>query len=77
MKKPKYVQPTPFGMPEQPSFHEHDDTDCVICMDDVKCTIFVPCGHCLCCENCAETIVLQFGKCPVCSTLVDGYCESN
>lgn len=72
--KTKFVQPTPFGVQEQPSFDEHDDTDCVVCMDDVRSTIFVPCGHCLCCQSCAETVVQKYKHCPVCSTPVDGFC---
>lgn len=74
--KTKYVQPTPFGVREQPSFDEYDETDCVVCMDDVRCTIFVPCGHCLCCQSCAEIVVQKYKHCPVCSTPVDGFCAT-
>lgn len=70
----QYVRPMPFGSTHKPQDDPDDDTDCVVCMDNVKNTVFVPCGHCLCCTACAEVVLRKNGTCPVCSTYIDSYC---
>jgi len=39
-------------------------TDCTICMDNDKNTIFYPCRHFYCCNNCSRSLKL----CPICRT---------
>ena len=52
------------------------DTDlertCDICMDAQKTEAFVPCGHMLACETCAEAVIKGTGLCPACSRVVSG-----
>ena len=48
-----------------------DNKLCVICMDANRDTVLNPCGHVLCCENCAKSIFEQSftsARCPVCKT---------
>jgi len=40
-------------------------TDCVICMETNKTHAFIPCGHYIACEKCANLMKLQ--GCPICS----------
>ena len=46
------------------------DTTCVVCMDSRRTHTFVPCGHVVVCQNCADAIMAGEGakECPVCST---------
>jgi len=44
---------------------------CIICMDNQKVTIFVPCGHKCCCEKCAEIIYSQKKQCPICTMIIE------
>ncbi|OWF41341.1 uncharacterized protein LOC110462612 [Mizuhopecten yessoensis] len=41
---------------------------CKICMDNVVCISFLPCGHLCCCAECAPAMV----KCPICRQIIRG-----
>lgn len=43
--------------------------ECVICMDREKTNIFVPCGHQCVCATCADRIVGEGKRCPICRAL--------
>lgn len=47
-----------------------DNRICIICMEDNRNVVLNPCGHVLCCEECAKTIFgesLRYEvKCPIC-----------
>jgi len=48
---------------------EKDTTDqkyCIICSEDDKNIVFVPCGHLCCCSFCAKALK----QCPICRTLI-------
>jgi hypothetical protein len=36
--------------------------ECYVCMNAVKCILFEPCAHLVCCETCAEVL----SSCPIC-----------
>ena len=40
---------------------------CCVCYSLEKSNMFVPCNHLACCAPCAEIIMGQSGKCPVCN----------
>ena len=40
---------------------------CCVCYSLEKSNMFVPCNHLACCAPCAEKIMRQSGKCPVCN----------
>lgn len=47
---------------------------CVVCLTDQRSTVFAPCGHMCCCEECAETIYnFPDGRaiCPMCRSELD------
>lgn len=44
------------------------DLLCKICMDDDASVAFLPCGHLICCGDCAPAM----RKCPVCNDLIRG-----
>lgn len=53
----------------EPNNSSKDDSskdDCVVCLDQTKSMVFVPCGHLACCEKCAN--VQQ--TCPICRSIV-------
>ena len=41
---------------------ENDEMKCVICLENNKCYIFMPCKHVCCCEGCSKNIK----QCPMC-----------
>ena len=43
-----------------------DEKLCVICLDQPKQAVFVPCAHKCCCKVCGEKIFETHKKCPVC-----------
>lgn len=45
----------------------NDEQRCVVCVDNPKEVICLPCGHVCLCENCAEKIKLN---CPVCRSKI-------
>ncbi|KAG9413624.1 hypothetical protein AC1031_012850 [Aphanomyces cochlioides] len=40
--------------------------ECVVCLDRIKQTVCVPCGHVAVCVPCADKLVRTSRKCPVC-----------
>lgn len=45
---------------------ENDNDECIVCMDQVKDTIFYPCGHFMVCKTCTT----QITKCPTCRSTI-------
>ena len=44
---------------------EHDENECVVCIDALSTVVLAPCGHKCLCETCAERI--EVGElCPLC-----------
>ena len=43
-----------------------NDWTCQVCMDSKISTVFCPCGHICCCEECAQ----QLSYCPMCKTFI-------
>lgn len=40
---------------------------CIVCLDQPKSAVFVPCAHRCCCQICGEKIFKKDKKCPVCT----------
>lgn len=47
-------------------YEDINDQECCICMADDKSVVFSPCGHYVCCFNCA----IQCELCPICRSRV-------
>ena len=45
-----------------------DQRTCRICMDKDVNTVFLPCGHLVCCQDCAQ----ELRQCPICRGMVRG-----
>jgi len=43
-----------------------DNTECVVCLSDMKDTIILPCKHLCLCNSCANQIRFQQSGCPIC-----------
>ena len=43
---------------------ETNEGKCIMCLERVLTAAFVPCGHCVCCWECAST--LGNNRCPIC-----------
>lgn len=56
----------------------HDDEDahlCVVCMEEPRSIVLVPCGHMALCKSCCEQIVPEKQKCPMCCQDVEYHVE--
>ena len=46
--------------------HERDEAqtrnECVVCMDNPRAVVFLPCNHCIVCASCADALQ----ECPNC-----------
>ena len=51
-------------------YGDEKDTDCCICMNLKKDSIFYPCGHYYCCGTCANTLQIMKGICPICRAVI-------
>lgn len=61
--------------PEEEKWEDkHTKTKCKICMEDEKVVqcVFEPCGHACACRSCAEKLLANRGKCPICNTKTTG-----
>ena len=47
-------------------FGEEDESECVICFENIKDTVFAPCGHFMTCNSCSK----ECKKCPICRGVV-------
>ncbi|GAB5592624.1 hypothetical protein Unana1_07524 [Umbelopsis nana] len=45
---------------------------CVVCLDSNRTMRFDPCGHTVCCENCARRIHTTLHSCPLCNRHIKG-----
>ncbi len=52
-------------------FEDKTVIECIICMFTNKETVFVKCGHYVCCENCSMTIFRTTEKCPICRSKIE------
>ena len=43
-----------------------DESDCVVCLDEIKTVVFSPCCHYACCSRCAG----QLKTCPLCRDVI-------
>jgi Zinc finger, C3HC4 type (RING finger) len=49
-----------------------DDNRCIICCEDrPRSVLFDPCGHVVCCKQCATTMMENKSQCPVCREPVE------
>ena len=54
------------GPPHFPPPRTHFTPRCVVCMEEARDTVFIPCGHFVVCSGCCEGIMNKSGECPVC-----------
>jgi hypothetical protein len=55
---------------------EDDAQLCVVCMEEMRSIVLVPCGHLALCKDCCEHIIVQQqGQCPMCCQDVEYHVE--
>ena len=47
------------------------DTECVVCMEETRSCLFLPCRHMCVCRACADLIMASTADCPRCRTKVE------
>jgi len=53
-----------------------EEIECVVCMEELRDTVLVPCGHIALCSGCARTIAASRRPvCPICNRNVDDVCR--
>lgn len=51
----------------------YDNVMCMNCVENYVSSVFVPCGHLVCCSACAPAYM----ECPVCNKKVEGLIQAN
>lgn len=46
---------------------------CVICMSNLRCSLFLPCAHKVCCETCGLNVFKSTAICPICKSHIENY----
>jgi len=72
ISKEEVVQKVPKIVEPKVDYNDITENDCSVCMDDVKNSVFIPCGHISCCLNCA--VIIQESDnpiCPICDARIE------
>ncbi|RLN73406.1 hypothetical protein BBJ28_00021533 [Nothophytophthora sp. Chile5] len=48
------------------------ESECIVCMENARDALCVPCGHASCCYDCLRAITNEDPSCPVCRANVEG-----
>lgn len=48
------------------AIYQDDTEECIVCFDESKEVVLVPCGHYCLCGGCAHQVEEVSGKCPLC-----------
>ena len=65
-----------YGTEEMRRSSEVNDTEhrnkelCIICMENMKDTLVLPCRHFVICKNCAQISRMQYQSCALCRTSI-------
>lgn len=59
--------------PPPPVAEKTDDTECSVCMAEENVAAFAPCGHQCVCMACAQRVMEQNRRCPVCREPCTGF----
>jgi hypothetical protein len=54
-----------------PADDESDAHACAVCLDNPRSVAFLPCGHVVVCEKCAEDLEARHSDCIVCRTAIE------
>lgn len=52
-------------------YGDGDTSECVVCMVEEKTHVFAPCGHYVCCFDCASAIQSTSCTCPMCRNTIE------
>ena len=50
---------------------DNDEHLCVVCMDNERSCLYVPCNHLVVCVECDSDIMAACLPCPMCNTTID------
>lgn len=57
---------------QQLGIDDEDDTRlCVVCTEQPRRSVLVPCGHMALCKDCCDTIMASSKTCPMCCQAID------
>lgn len=51
-----------------------DDHLCVVCLENPRDEVLVPCGHMVLCHFCCEGILASTNECPMCRVQIEDHC---
>jgi hypothetical protein len=51
---------------------QHSELECIVCQDAIRDTVFIPCGHVICCWDCVQRMRSRsMHACPMCCQHID------
>lgn len=54
--------------------HIGDEHLCVVCLENARDEVLVPCGHMVLCQECCADIMASTNECPMCREKIEDHC---
>ncbi len=70
-KRIKIVGESELDLKDLKIYEDEEDVECCICMAKDKDSVFAPCGHYTCCNECAIKVKTSSGLCPMCRSKIE------
>ena len=51
-----------------------DEHLCVVCLENARDEVLVPCGHMVLCQGCCADIMASTNECPMCREKIQDHC---
>jgi hypothetical protein len=51
-----------------------DEHLCVVCLENARDEVLVPCGHMVLCQDCCADIMASTNECPMCREKIEDHC---
>jgi hypothetical protein len=51
-----------------------DDHLCVVCLENARNIVLIPCGHMVLCDVCCDDIMANSNECPMCREKIEDHC---
>lgn len=51
-----------------------DEHLCVVCLENARDEVLVPCGHMVLCQDCCADIMASTNECPMCRETIEDHC---
>lgn len=69
----KILEETKIDLSNVVIYENEQETECIVCLANIKDTVIIPCGHYYSCAECCN----KLSQCPICRTKITGRIHKN